>query len=84
MWRKVTKANIIRGLKKVRDEAMQMVRDAKYWNNLHPDEVPFDTGRDLVTAKLAQDCIDATKAADGPIPDAPFDRLMEHCGRVRE
>ena len=79
MPRPVTKESIIRQLEKARDEAAQLVRDARVWNSLRPDEMPFDIGRDLVTAKLAQDCIDATKAASGPIPDEPFERLRNHC-----
>jgi len=81
--REITKESIVRDLQRVRDEALQMVRDAKVWNDLHPAEVPFDTGRDLVTARLAEDCIEAVKASDGPIPDGPFDRLYEHCSTVR-
>lgn len=73
-----TKKSIIRRLERVRDEAAQLVRDAKAWNELHPGSVPFDIGRDLVTAKLAQDCIDAVQSSDGPIPDATFDRLRNH------
>lgn len=81
MEREVTKESIVRDLERVRDEAAQLVRDAKAWNDLHPDAVPFDAGRDLVTAKLAQDCIDAVQASTGRIPDEPFNQLGDHCRR---
>lgn len=77
------KERIVRGLERVRDEAEQIARDAKAWNDLNSGEVPFDTGGEIVTARLAQDCIDVVRASDGKIPDKPFKKLVAHCKRNR-
>lgn len=84
MARIVTKEGIIRDLTRVREDALQMVRDIEWWNLNRTDSPPFDSGSARVTAKLAQDCIDAVVAAEGRIPEEPFDKLVEHAALAAE